>query len=124
MSPSGNGPEQLDLLLALQDLAVAPSRFDTFPAGAVRMSGSSAAYVTGTGSWLSHLGAPDLALISESDTVDQIFRSAEAPTLPPIVDGDTGFGGIVNVVRTHLVAPEIAAAAAIHGHFVGLRDLQ
>jgi len=33
-------------------------------------------------------------------------------------EGRQGFGG-----RTHLVSPEMAAAAAIHGHFVDVRDM-
>ncbi|MFK7734259.1 MAG: 3-isopropylmalate dehydratase large subunit [Pseudomonadales bacterium] len=33
-------------------------------------------------------------------------------------EGRQGFGG-----RTHLVSPEMAAAAAIHGHFVNVQDL-
>jgi len=33
-------------------------------------------------------------------------------------EGRQGFGG-----RTHLVSPAMAAAAAIHGHFVDVRDL-
>jgi 3-isopropylmalate/(R)-2-methylmalate dehydratase large subunit len=33
-------------------------------------------------------------------------------------EGRQGFGG-----RTHLVSPAMAAAAAVHGHFVDIRDL-
>ena len=33
-------------------------------------------------------------------------------------EGRQGFGG-----RTHLVSPAMAAAAAIHGHFVDVRDI-
>jgi 3-isopropylmalate/(R)-2-methylmalate dehydratase large subunit len=33
-------------------------------------------------------------------------------------EGRQGFGG-----RTHLVSPAMAAAAAIHGHFVDVRKL-
>jgi 2-methylisocitrate lyase-like PEP mutase family enzyme len=107
-----NGPETLDRLFAEQALVVAPGVFDGFSARAVEISGFSAAYVTGAGSSLSHLGVPDLGLIGESDMVDQIFRLADATTLPLIVDGDTGFGGIANVVRT-VRRYERAGAAAI-----------
>jgi 3-isopropylmalate/(R)-2-methylmalate dehydratase large subunit len=34
-------------------------------------------------------------------------------------EGRQGFGG-----RTHLVSPAMAAAAAVHGHFVDIRDIE
>ena len=93
-------------------LVVAPGVFDGFSARAVELSGYSAAYVTGAGSSLSNFGLPDLGLITQSDMVDQIFRLGEATTLPLIVDGDTGFGSVANVVRT-VRRYERAGAAAI-----------
>jgi len=106
------GPERLDALLAGPGLIVAPGVFDGFSARAVELSGYSAAYVTGAGSSLSNFGLPDLGLITQSDMVDQIFRLGEATTLPLIVDGDTGFGSVANVVRT-VRRYERAGAAAI-----------
>ena len=106
------GPAQLDALLAGPGLVVAPGVFDGFSARAVELSGYSAAYVTGAGSSLSNFGLPDLGLITQSDMVDQIFRLGEATTLPLIVDGDTGFGSVANVVRT-VRRYERAGAAAI-----------
>lgn len=112
MSSPGNGPETLDRLLSQEPLVVAPGVFDGFSARAVEIAGFSAAYVTGAGSSMSHLGVPDLGLIGARDMVDQIFRLADATTLPLIVDADTGFGGIANVVRT-VRSYERAGAAAI-----------
>jgi 2-methylisocitrate lyase-like PEP mutase family enzyme len=106
------GAARLDALLAGPGLVVAPGVFDGFSARAVELSGYSAAYVTGAGSSLSNFGLPDLGLITQSDMVDQIFRLGEATTLPLIVDGDTGFGSIANVVRT-VRRYERAGAAAI-----------
>jgi len=112
VSAPRSGPEALDRLLTEQPLVVAPGIFDGFSARAVEMSGYSAAYVTGAGASLSNFGLPDLGLITQTDMVDQIFRLAEATTLPLIVDGDTGFGGAANVVRT-VKRYERAGAAAI-----------
>ena len=106
------GPARLDALLAGPGLVVAPGVFDGFSARAVELSGYSAAYVTGAGGSLSNFGLPDLGLITQSDMVDQIFRLGEATTLPLIVDGDTGFGSVANVVRT-VRRYERAGAAAI-----------
>jgi 2-methylisocitrate lyase-like PEP mutase family enzyme len=106
------GPAKLDALLAAPGLLVAPGVFDGFSARAVELTGYSAAYVTGAGSSLSNFGLPDLGLVTQSDMVDQVFRLGEATTLPLIVDGDTGFGGAANVVRT-VRRYERAGAAAI-----------
>jgi 2-methylisocitrate lyase-like PEP mutase family enzyme len=111
-SMSETGPAALDRLLREQRLVIAPGVFDGFSARAVQMSGFSAAYATGAGASLSNFGLPDLGLITQTDMVDQIFRLAEATTLPLIVDGDTGFGGNVNVART-VRRYERAGAAAI-----------
>ncbi len=107
-----SGPERLDALLAAPGLVVAPGVFDGFSARAVELTGYAAAYVTGAGSSLSNFGIPDLGLITQTDMVDQISRLREATTLPLIVDGDTGFGSVANVVRT-VRRYERAGAAAI-----------
>jgi 2-methylisocitrate lyase-like PEP mutase family enzyme len=106
------GPARLDALLGASRLLVAPGVFDGFSARAVELSGFTAAYLTGAGSSLSNFGLPDLGLITQSDMVDHIFRIGEATTLPLIVDGDTGFGSVANVVRT-VHRYERAGAAAI-----------
>ena len=112
MSSSERGPAALDRLLREQPLVIAPGVFDGFSARAVEMTGYSAAYATGAGASLSNFGLPDLGLITQTDMVEQIFRLAEATTLPLIVDGDTGFGGNANVART-VKRYERAGAAAI-----------
>lgn len=76
------------------------------------MAGFPAAYVTGAGSSLSNFGLPDLGLVTQGDMADQVRRLTEATSLPLIVDGDTGFGNAVNVVRT-VRRYEHAGAAAI-----------
>ncbi len=106
------GPARLDSLLAGHGLVVAPGVFDGVSARAVELSGYEVAYLTGAGSSLSNFGLPDLGLITQSDMVDHIFRVGEATTLPLIVDGDTGFGSVTNVVRT-VRRYERAGAAAI-----------
>ena len=111
-STRGSGPEVLHRLLAEDAVVVAPGVFDGLSARAVEMSGFSAAYVTGAGASLSNFGLPDLGLITQTDMVEQIMRLGEATSLPLIVDGDTGFGGIANVVRS-IRRYERAGAAAI-----------
>jgi len=107
-----SGPAKLDALMTAPGLIVAPGVFDGFSARAVELTGFSAAYVTGAGSSLSNFGLPDLGLITQTDMVEQIFRLAEATSLPLIVDADTGFGAVTNVVRT-VRRYERAGAAAL-----------
>jgi carboxyvinyl-carboxyphosphonate phosphorylmutase len=48
---------------------------------------------------LSVLGAPDIALITMSEFVDQVHRMTRASRLPLIADGDHGYGNAINVRR-------------------------
>lgn len=111
MAQSG-GPAALDDLLASGSLVVAPGVFDGFSARAVEHEGFQAAYVTGAGSSLSNFGLPDLGFVTQSEMADHVARLAEATSLPLIVDGDTGYGDVLNVIRT-VQRYERAGAAAI-----------
>jgi hypothetical protein len=56
--------------------------------------------MTGSGVSITRLGAPDVALLSFSEIVDQAKRMADVTTIPIIADADTGYGGPLNVIRT------------------------
>jgi carboxyvinyl-carboxyphosphonate phosphorylmutase len=74
--------------------------------------GFSAVYMTGYGQAASHLGRPDIGLMSMTEMVQRARNIAEAVALPVIADADTGFGNAVNVIRT-VREYESAGAAAI-----------
>jgi 2-methylisocitrate lyase-like PEP mutase family enzyme len=71
-----------------------------------------ALYMTGYGTVASHLGLPDAGLASYSDMVSRVERMAQAAGGPLIADGDTGYGGLLNVRHT-VQGYERAGAAAI-----------
>ncbi|WP_293865135.1 isocitrate lyase/PEP mutase family protein [uncultured Alsobacter sp.] len=48
---------------------------------------------------LSVLGAPDIALVTMSEFVDQVRRMTRATALPLMADGDHGYGNALNVRR-------------------------
>jgi oxaloacetate decarboxylase len=48
---------------------------------------------------LSVLGAPDIALVTMSEFVDQVRRMTRATALPLMADGDHGYGNALNVHR-------------------------
>lgn len=81
-------------------LLVAPGCFDCLGARLVESAGFEAAYVTGSGVSMSALGAPDVGLASFSEVLDRIKRICDVLTIPVIADGDTGFGGPLNIIRT------------------------
>lgn len=83
-----------------QDILVAPGCFDCLTARLVETAGFEAAYVTGAGMSISMLGAPDLGLASFSEILDRLGRICDVLTVPVIADGDTGFGGPLNIIRT------------------------
>jgi 2-methylisocitrate lyase-like PEP mutase family enzyme len=89
-----------------------------------------ALYMTGYGAVASHLALPDAGVATYSDMVGRVAVLAKATKTPLIADGDTGYGGLLNVqyaVRGY----EAAGAVAIQledqefpkkcGHMTGRR---
>ncbi|MEM9198162.1 MAG: isocitrate lyase/PEP mutase family protein [Pseudomonadota bacterium] len=98
--------------LAEGDLILAPGVFDMISAKIADRMGFQALYVTGFGLAASHLGLPDAGLASYGEVVDRIARIADGTITPIIADGDTGFGGLLNV-RHSVRGYEAAGASAI-----------
>jgi 2-methylisocitrate lyase-like PEP mutase family enzyme len=93
-------------------LLTVPGCWDALGALLIRRAGFEAAFVTGGGLAMARLGRPDLGLVTMSELVDTVAAIADATDLPLIVDGDTGFGGVLNLART-VRALERAGASAI-----------
>jgi 2-methylisocitrate lyase-like PEP mutase family enzyme len=74
--------------------------------------GFEALYMTGYGAVASHLGLPDAGLASYADMVGRVEAMARVAEAPLIADGDTGYGGLLNV-RHAVRGYERAGAAAI-----------
>ena len=81
-------------------LIIAPGVFDCLTVRLAEKSGCAAAYMTGSGVSITRLGAPDIALLSFAEILDQAKRMADITTMPIIADADTGYGGPLNVIRT------------------------
>ena len=62
--------------------------------------GFDAVYMTGYGQSASHLGKPDVGLMTMSEMVARASNLVECCGVPVIADADTGFGNAVNVMRT------------------------
>jgi 2-methylisocitrate lyase-like PEP mutase family enzyme len=74
--------------------------------------GFDALYMTGFGTVASHLGLPDAGLATYTDMVGRVRQMAQMARTPLIADGDTGYGGLLNVAHT-VQGYEAAGAAAI-----------
>lgn len=98
--------------LSRSEILVAPGVHDALAARIAERAGFEAVYFTGAGFSYTHLGTPDLGLVSLSETVWRIGAIAEATRLPVIADGDTGYGNALNIGRT-IREFERAGAAAI-----------
>ncbi|MDQ7829524.1 MAG: oxaloacetate decarboxylase [Armatimonadota bacterium] len=116
--------------LATGPILVAPGAPDALTARIVERTGFEAVYFTGAGFAYTHLGAPDLGLVTLTETAWRVGTIVEATALPVIVDADDGYGGPFNVRRTVRLL-EAAGAAAVQledqvapkrcGHLAGQR---
>jgi len=116
--------------LASRDLLVAPGVFDGISSKIADQMGFEALYMTGYGTVASHLGLPDAGIATFSDMVGRVAVIAKGTKTPLIADGDTGYGGLLNVQYT-VRGYEAAGAVAIQledqefpkkcGHMLGRR---
>ncbi len=90
----------LKTLLASKEILVAPGAHDALTARVIEKCGFKAIYMTGYGQAASHLGCPDVGLLSFSEMVDRARNIADCVDIPVIADADTGFGNAINVMRT------------------------
>jgi len=81
-------------------LVTAPGVFDLISAKFADRLGFDAIYMTGYGVVASHLGLPDAGLATYSDMVGRAGQIAGATVTPLVADGDTGYGGLLNVRHT------------------------
>jgi 2-methylisocitrate lyase-like PEP mutase family enzyme len=93
-------------------LLIAPGVFEMISARVADRLGFEAIYMTGYGAVASYLGVPDAGLATYSEMVGRVEMIAKGTTTPLIADGDTGYGGLLNVERT-VRGYEAAGASAI-----------
>lgn len=107
-----NARKKLRQLLSDKKILVAPGAHDALTAKIIEYTGFEAVYMTGYGQSASHLGQPDVGLMTMSEMLSRVSNISSAVDIPVICDGDTGFGNVINVIRT-VREYERAGAAAI-----------
>lgn len=93
-------------------LISAPGVFDMISARIADGMGFDALYMTGFGVVASYLGLPDAGLASYTEMVGRVQQIAGGTKTAVIADGDTGYGGLLNVDFT-VRGYEAAGAQAI-----------
>ena len=93
-------------------LIVAPGVHDMVSLRLADAMGFEALYMTGFGSVASLTGLPDAGLASYTEMVGRVQAMAGMARTPLIADGDTGYGGLLNVQHT-VRGYEAAGAQAI-----------
>ena len=109
---SNNKPAKLHARLKQPGLVTAPGVYDMVSLRLADTFGFDALYMTGFGAVASHLGLPDAGLATYSDMVGRVNAMAQMARTPLIADGDTGYGGLLNVRHT-VQGYEKAGASAI-----------
>jgi len=86
-------------LLGQKGILVAPGAFDGLSARLIERAGFPLIYATGGGIARS-MGYPDLGLITMSEVITRVKDIVVATKIPVFADADTGYGNVLNVMRT------------------------
>lgn len=86
--------------LSQPGLIIAPGVFDMISALVADRMGFDLLYMSGYGTVASYLGLPDAGLATYSDMIGRVATFAQGTQTPLIADGDTGYGGLLNVDHT------------------------
>jgi 2,3-dimethylmalate lyase len=103
---------ELKRKLLAREFVSAPGVFDGISVRTADPMGFDALYMTGYGTVASHLGLPDAGIASYRDMVERVKVFCGIAKTPIIADGDTGYGGLMNVQHT-VEGYEQAGAAGI-----------
>lgn len=120
--------KQLRDLLAAPGIIRSLAPHDAFTAKVMEQAGLPLLFLGGFGTSASAFGLPDLGLLGLAEVAEAARRMTAAVTIPVIVDGDTGYGAVPNVIRTVREFERAGAAGMLLedqvfpkrcGHFAG-----
>lgn len=96
-------------LLEQSQIFLAAGVYDPLSAKLAERAGFRSVVLSGYAVAAGYLGEPDFGLLTQSEMLDVARRTCRAVKCGVIVDGDTGFGGALNVV--HMVEQLVAMGA-------------
>ncbi|MGE4537869.1 MAG: oxaloacetate decarboxylase [Desulfovibrio sp.] len=98
-------------LLHAPEILMLPVAHDALSGLAIAQAGFSAMCVAGYGSAGSLLGLPDIGLLTATEMLTHYAHIVSRVDVPVMVDIDTGFGDVNNVIRTVREVEQLGAAA-------------
>ena len=96
-------------ILFKSNFLIIPGAHDAISALLAKKAGFKALYLSG-GALSSSLGMPDIGIITMDELVNRTKQIVSVTNLPVIVDGDTGYGEVVNVIRLVREIESVGAA--------------
>jgi 2,3-dimethylmalate lyase len=106
--------ERVRELVGRREPLVMGGFYDGVSARLVEKAAFPLAFMGGYAVAASLLGEPDIGLLTQAEMADAARRLCRLVSAPVLVDGDTGYGGVPNVVRT----AELYAQAGAAGLFL------
>jgi 2-methylisocitrate lyase-like PEP mutase family enzyme len=107
-----NKTKKLREMLDEPGIIVVPGVYDALAARIAEKAGHQAILAGGYAVVASLLGQPDMGIITLNEMADTVHRMSMIVNIPIIADIDTGFGEILNVIRT-VKELESAGASAV-----------
>lgn len=92
-------------------IVLAPGIYDALSGLLAERAGFEALYLSGASIAYTRHGGPDIGLVTMTEVADTLGSIRERVKLPLIVDGDTGFGNALNVMRTVRLFERAGASA-------------
>lgn len=105
--------ETLRSMLDQRRLVRMPCAYDGLTARIAQSVGFAAVAFSGNAVSASLLGLPDIGVLTLTENLEHAGRIARGLKIPMICDADTGYGGVMNVMRT-VREFEAAGIAGIH----------
>lgn len=99
-------------LLQEPGILMAPGIYDGISARVTEQAGFKLGYLSGAGVATSYFGEPDIGLVGMSDVAAVARKIGLKASIPCICDADTGYGNVLNAIRT-VQELEFAGVAAI-----------
>ena len=93
-------PDTLGTRIEGRQIIVAPGVYDALSALLVQQAGFETAYLSGASLAYTRFGRPDIGLIGMREVADAVTTIRERIDIDLVVDGDTGYGNALNVIRT------------------------
>jgi len=91
---------QLKNLVFAKEILVMPGIYDGLSAVIAEKLGFKALCLGGYAASASLLGKPDISLLTLTEMTNHLRNITEVTDIPILADGDTGYGSILNVIRT------------------------